>query len=42
MHLILPNVPNSQMHIFNQSGHYVFREHPQEFNAVVGSFIKGL
>ena len=42
MHLILPNVPNSQMRVFNQAGHYVFREHPQEFNAVVRSFIKGL
>ncbi|PZC47489.1 MAG: Pimeloyl-ACP methyl ester carboxylesterase [Chloroflexi bacterium] len=42
MHLILPNVPNSQMHILNQSGHYVFREHPQEFNAVIRTFIHGL
>ena len=42
MHLILPNVPNSQMHVFNQSGHYVFREHPREFNAVVRAFVQGL
>ncbi|PZC47488.1 MAG: Pimeloyl-ACP methyl ester carboxylesterase [Chloroflexi bacterium] len=42
MHLILPSVPNSRMHIFNQSGHYVFREHPKEFNATVRTFIQGL
>lgn len=42
MHLILPNVPNSQMRILNQSGHYVFREHPQEFNAVIRTFVQGL
>ena len=42
MHLILPNVPNSRMHVLNQSGHYVFREHPQEFNSVVRSFIRGI
>ena len=42
MHLILPNVRNAQMHIFNQSGHYVYREHPEKFNAVLSAFIKGL
>lgn len=42
LHLILPNVPNSQMHVFNKAGHYVFREHPKEFNTVVGTFINGL
>ncbi|PZC47487.1 MAG: Pimeloyl-ACP methyl ester carboxylesterase [Chloroflexi bacterium] len=42
MHLILPNVPNSRMHVFNQAGHYVFREHPKEFNAIVRTFLNGL
>jgi 2-hydroxy-6-oxonona-2,4-dienedioate hydrolase len=42
LHLFLPNAPNSRMHIFNQAGHYVFREHPQEFNAVVRTFLNGL
>ena len=35
LNLILPNVKNSSMHIFNNAGHYVFREQPEEFNAVV-------
>ena len=39
LNLILPNVKNSSMHIFNNSGHYVFREQPAEFNEVVISFI---
>ena len=42
MRLILPNVRNAQMHIFNQSGHYVFREHPEKFNGILRTFIKGL
>ena len=28
LNLILPNVKNSSMHIFNNAGHYVFREQP--------------
>ena len=39
LNLILPNVKNSSMHIFNNAGHYVFREQPEEFNAVVIAFI---
>ena len=40
LNLVLPNVDNSSMHIFNRSGHSPFREHPEEFNLVVESFIK--
>jgi pimeloyl-ACP methyl ester carboxylesterase len=27
------------MYIFNQAGHSPYREHPDEFNAVVTSFV---
>ena len=37
--LIAGSAPQAEMHIFNQAGHYVFREHPEEFNRVVRSFI---
>ena len=40
LNLVLPNGENSSMHIFNRSGHSPFREHPEEFNLVVESFIK--
>ena len=39
LNLILPNVENSSMYIFNKSGHYAFREQPEEFNSVINSFI---
>ena len=40
LRLILPSTPWSQMHILNQSGHYCFREQPEDFVAAVTSFIK--
>ena len=40
LNLILPNVADSQMHIFNHSGRYPFREHPEEFVGVVKAFIE--
>jgi pimeloyl-ACP methyl ester carboxylesterase len=40
MKLILPNVPNSSMHIVNRAGHYSFREQAEEFNQVVLDFIR--
>ena len=39
LNLILPNVDDAQMHIFNHSGHYLFREHPEGFLGVVKAFI---
>ena len=39
LNLILPNVENASMHVFNRAGHSAFREHPEEFNAVIESFI---
>ncbi len=38
--LIASSEPRSQMHIFNQAGHFTYREHPKKFNDVVRSFIQ--
>jgi pimeloyl-ACP methyl ester carboxylesterase len=32
-------IPHTRFHVFNRSGHYVYREHPREFNNVVLNFI---
>lgn len=37
--IISSQIPRSQLHIFNQAGHYSFREHPEDFNRVVTNFI---
>jgi pimeloyl-ACP methyl ester carboxylesterase len=39
--LIAASTDRAQMHVFNHAGHYSYREHPDDFNAVVISFIKG-
>jgi pimeloyl-ACP methyl ester carboxylesterase len=39
LHQLMAAVPQARMHVFNQSGHYAFREHPAEFNQVVRAFI---
>lgn len=33
---------NAQLHVFNHAGHYSFREHPAEFNALVSGFCLSL
>lgn len=38
--LVANSVPDAQMHIFNQAGHYCYREHPEAFANVVTTFIK--
>jgi pimeloyl-ACP methyl ester carboxylesterase len=38
MNLILPAVPQSEMHVINRAGHYCFREQPDAFVAVVSGF----
>ena len=38
--LVAHSTPRSQMHIFNQAGHFSYREHPKEFNEVVRGFIQ--
>ena len=43
--LVAASTKRAQMHIFNQAGHYSYREHPEDFARVVTSFInsgKGL
>jgi 2-hydroxy-6-oxonona-2,4-dienedioate hydrolase len=39
--IVAGSTPDAQMHIFNQAGHYCYREHPSEFANVVTTFIKG-
>lgn len=39
--LVAASVDRAQMHIFNQAGHYCYREHPEDFVAVVTAFIRG-
>lgn len=40
--LIAPQVPRSELHVFNEAGHHTFREHPESFNRVVTAFIQGI
>jgi pimeloyl-ACP methyl ester carboxylesterase len=37
--LLCAKHPDVRMHIFNQAGHFSYREHPREFNALVSDFI---
>jgi pimeloyl-ACP methyl ester carboxylesterase len=30
------------MHVFNESGHFTYREHPQAFNRLVLDYVQGL
>jgi pimeloyl-ACP methyl ester carboxylesterase len=39
--LVSASTERAQMHIFNQAGHYCYREHPEDFARVVTSFIQG-
>lgn len=41
LHLFLRGVPDARMHVFNRSGHFPFREWPDEFNALVRLFLSG-
>ena len=38
--LITRKTPDSRMYIFNQAGHFSYREHPAEFNELLRSFIQ--
>jgi pimeloyl-ACP methyl ester carboxylesterase len=38
--LIARNTPDSRMVIFNQAGHFSYREHPPEFNELLRGFIE--
>ena len=39
--LLAPSVSRAQMHIFNNAGHYSYREYPEDFARVVSDFIRG-
>jgi 2-hydroxy-6-oxonona-2,4-dienedioate hydrolase len=38
--IVSGSTPKAQMHIFNQAGHYSYREHPKGFVEVVTGFIR--
>ena len=40
--LILSNNPNSRAVVFNQAGHYCYREQPKAFVAAVEGFVESL
>lgn len=40
-YLMAGSAPRADLHVFNQAGHYSYREHPAEFAAVVTTFIHG-
>lgn len=39
LHLFFSSTPDARMHIFNESGHFPFREWPREFNELVRNFL---
>jgi len=39
--LLAPSLSRAQMHIFNNAGHYSYREYPEDFARVVTDFILG-
>ena len=39
--MIREHAHRTRMHIFNQAGHFPYRQYPDEFNKVVTSFIEG-
>jgi 2-hydroxy-6-oxo-6-(2'-carboxyphenyl)-hexa-2,4-dienoate hydrolase len=36
---IAPSVPHSEFHVFNQAGHYLFRERAKEIDRLVATFV---
>ena len=41
-HMIAQKQPRTSLHIFNQAGHFSFRERAEEFNRVVSEFVLGV
>lgn len=39
MRLLMPAAPNSEFHVIKNAGHYVYREQPAAFGAVVSAFL---
>lgn len=40
--MLVHKEPRTEMHVFNESGHFTYREHPEAFNRLVGDYIRGL
>lgn len=40
MELVLSSVPSAEMHIFNEAGHYCYREQPAAFTDVVTGYLR--
>ncbi len=40
--LVAASTPKAQMHIFTRSGHFCYREHPQEFNELIRGFVQSV
>ena len=38
--LIASSTPRAQMHVFNRSGHFCYREHPRAFDELIRSFVQ--
>src|SRR5579875_1156121 len=38
--IVARGTARSQLHILNRAGHYCYREHPNEFNSLLSSFIQ--
>ncbi|TAK07237.1 alpha/beta hydrolase [bacterium] len=38
--LITARTPKAQLHIFNQAGHFTYREHPKAFNELIRCFVQ--
>ena len=34
--------PRTEMHVFNQAGHFSYREHPEAFNRLIVDYVRGL
>ena len=39
---LIHKAPRTEMHIFNQSGHFTYREHPEAFNRLILDYVKNI
>ena len=40
--ILIHKEPRTEMHIFNQSGHFTYREHPEAFNRLILDYVKNI
>ena len=40
--ILIHKEPRTEMHVFNESGHFTYREHPEAFNRLVLNYVKNL